>query len=84
MYALDANSITVREAVVRFRSEHLAALIKPDLINSDKERKIEGVKGELFVQYKLAAFQGTFGNETCASQRFINKNTLAKFCVSLT
>lgn len=45
MYALDANSITVREAVVRFHSEHLAALIKPDLINSDKERKIEGVKG---------------------------------------
>ena len=31
-----------------FRAEHLAALIKPDLINSDKGRKIERAKeGEL-------------------------------------
>lgn len=48
MYALDANSITGHKAVVRFLSEHLAALIKPHLIKSDKGRKIEGVKeGEL-------------------------------------
>lgn len=44
MYALDANSITGHKAAVRFLSEHLAALIKPDLINSDKGRKIEGAK----------------------------------------
>lgn len=30
----------------RFPTEHLAALIKPHLINSDKGRKIEGVKEE--------------------------------------
>ncbi len=36
MYALDANSITGHKALVRFLSEHSAALIKPDLINSDK------------------------------------------------
>lgn len=44
MYALDANSITGHKALVRFLSEHSAALIKPDLINSDKGRKIEGAK----------------------------------------
>lgn len=44
MYALDANSITGHKAAVRFLSEHSAALIKPDLINSDKGRKIEGAK----------------------------------------
>lgn len=50
MYALDANSITGHKAAVRFLSEHSAALIKPDLINSDKGRKIERAKkkeGEL-------------------------------------
>lgn len=36
MYALDANSITGHKAAVRFPTEHLAALIKPHLINSDK------------------------------------------------
>lgn len=36
MYALDANSITGHKAAVRFPTEHLAALIKPYLINSDK------------------------------------------------
>lgn len=46
MYALDANSITGHKAAVRFLSEHSAALIKPDLINSDKGRKIEGAKKE--------------------------------------
>lgn len=30
----------------RFPTEHLAALIKPHLINSDKGGKIEGVKEE--------------------------------------
>lgn len=44
MYALDANSITGHKALVRFLSEHSAALIKPDLINSDTGRKIEGAK----------------------------------------
>lgn len=44
MYALDANSITGHKAAVRFLSEHSAALIKPDLINSDKGRKIERAK----------------------------------------
>lgn len=44
MYALDANSITGHKALVRFLSEHSAALIKPDLINSDKGRTIEGAK----------------------------------------
>lgn len=50
MYALDANAITGHKAVVGFffffffLAEHLAALIKPDLINSDKGRKIEREK----------------------------------------
>ena len=39
MYALDANSITGHKAVVRFLSEHLAALIKPiSLIQTRVER----------------------------------------------
>lgn len=42
MYALDANSITGHKAAVRFPTEHLAALIKPHLINSDKREKDRG------------------------------------------
>ena len=44
MYALDANSITGHKARARarFPSEHLAALIKPHLINSDKGEKDRG------------------------------------------
>lgn len=41
MYALDANSITGVHAVVWFGAEHISALIRSDLINSDKERERE-------------------------------------------